>query len=95
MSDKEKRVSLAQDEHGLDKPLCIDNADVQSVEYTDHHIDGVTYRVWSAFEGKTDAKESLSELMLRRLESGEEVREVADENEEAIEQTDNQSQSMM
>ena len=40
--------------YSLDKPLCQDNTEVQSAEYTDHYINGVTYRVWSAFEGKTN-----------------------------------------
>ena len=68
----------------LSKPLCQDNPDVQCTEYTDHYINGVTYRVWSAFEGRTDAAESLENLMLRRLESGENVDEVVDEFEEFI-----------
>lgn len=68
----------------LSKPLCQDNPDVQCTEYTDHYINGVTYRVWSAFEGRTDAAESLENLMLRRLESGEKVGEVIDEFEEFI-----------
>ena len=50
--------------YSLDKPLCQDNTEVQSAEYTDHYINGVTYRVWSAFEGKTNVADSLSRLML-------------------------------
>lgn len=68
----------------LSKPLCQDNSDVQRTEYTDHYIDGVTYRVWSAFEGKIEVAKSLENLMLRRLESGEKVGEVVDEFEEFI-----------
>ena len=49
--------------YSLDKPLCQDNTEVQSAEYTDHYINGVTYRVWSAFEGKTNVADSLSRLM--------------------------------
>ena len=62
--------------YSLDKPLCQDNTEVQSAEYTDHYINGVTYRVWSAFEGKTNVADSLSRLMFRKLESGEQVGEV-------------------
>lgn len=68
----------------LSKALCQDNSDIQRTEYTDHYINGVTYRVWSAFEGRTDAAESLENLMLRKLESGEKVDEVVDEFEEFI-----------
>lgn len=50
----------------------------QSAEYTDHYINGVTYRVWSAFEGKTNVADSLSRLMFRKLESGEQVGEVVE-----------------
>lgn len=73
-------------QYKLSKPLCQGNPDIQRTEYTDHYIDGVTYRVWSAFEGRTDAAESLENLMLRRLESREEVGEVVDEFEEFIKQ---------
>lgn len=55
--------------YNLAKPLCKDNPEVQASEYTDHYRGGVTYRVWSAFEGKTNAADSLGGLMLRRLES--------------------------
>ena len=72
--------------YNLSKALCQDNFDVQHTEYTDHYIDGVTYRVWSAFEGSTGAAESLENLMLRRLESG----EVVDELEEFIRQKNNE-----
>lgn len=61
----------------------------QSAEYTDHYINGVTYRVWSAFEGKTNAADSLSGLMLRKLESGEQVGEVVDEFKEGIKRVSN------
>lgn len=76
--------TIYQKKYKLSKPLCQDNPDVQCTEYTDHYINGVTYRVWSAFEGRTDAAESLENLMLRRLESGEKVGEVIDEFEEFI-----------
>ena len=46
----EKKISkIYKREYVLDKPLCKDNSEVQSAEYTDHYIDGVTYRVWSGF----------------------------------------------
>lgn len=70
-----------KDPKSLVKPLCMDNPEIQAAEYHDHYIDGVTYRVWSAFEGKTKAEKSLGELMLRRLESGEDIEEVVDEYE--------------
>ena len=80
--------------YDLDKPLCKDDPEVQSAEYTDHYIDGVTYRVWSAFEGKTNPAESLGGLMLRKLESGEKVGEVIDEFEEETERILNDSMMM-
>lgn len=68
-----------KDTQSLAKPLCKDDPEIQAAEYHDHYINGVTYRVWSAFEGKTKAEKSLGELMLRRLESSEDVEEVVDE----------------
>ena len=44
---------------------------------------------WSAFEGKTNAADSLSGLMLRKLESGEQVGEIVDEFKEGIERINN------
>lgn len=76
--------------YNLSKTLCNNNPDVCCTEYTDHYIDGVTYRVWSAFEGSTDAAESLENLMLRRLESGEKIKKVVDELEEFIKQKNNE-----
>ena len=81
-------------EYNLDKALCESDPKVQSVEYTDHYIDGVTYRVWSAFEGKTDPTESLGVLMLRKLESGEYVGEVIDEFEVETKRILNDSMTM-
>ena len=78
-------------EYNLDKALCESDPKVQSVEYTDHYINGVTYRVWSAFEGKTNAADSLSGLMLRKLESGEQVGDVVDEFQKGIERINNSS----
>lgn len=77
--------------YSLDKPLCQDNTEVQSAEYTDHYINGVTYRVWSAFEDKTNVADSLSRLMFRKLESGEQVGEVVDEFQKGIERINNSS----
>ena len=77
--------------YSLDKPLCQDNTEVQSAEYTGHYIHGVTYRVWSAFEGKTNVADSLSRLMFRKLESGEQVGEVVDEFQKGIERINNSS----
>ena len=73
--------------YSLDKPLCQDNTEVQSAEYTDHYINGV----WSAFEGKTNVADSLSRLMFRKLESGEQVGEVVDEFQKGIERINNSS----
>jgi len=68
-------------EYTLEPSLCQNQGDVQ---YRDHFIDGVTYRVWSVFEGQTSAAKSLSNLILRRLEMGEEIGSVSDEFEEMI-----------
>ena len=78
-------------EYNLDKALCESDPKVQSAEYTDHYINGVTYRVWSAFEGKTNVADSLSRLMFRKLESGEQVGEVVDEFQKGIERINNSS----
>ena len=56
----------------LEKPHCSENPEVQSVLQHDCTVDGVTYRVWSAFLGRKRAEESLGELMLRQLERGDE-----------------------
>ena len=68
-------------EYTLEPSLCQNQVDAQ---YRDHFIDGVTYRVWSVFEGQTNAAKSLSNLMLRRLETGDEIGSVSDEFEEMI-----------
>ena len=72
-------------EYTLEPSLCQKQSDVQ---YRDHFIDGVTYRVWSVFEGQTNAAKSLSNLMLRRLETGDEIGSVSDEFEEMIQRKD-------
>ncbi len=59
---------------GLEKPQC----GGAQCEYSDITLDSVTYRVWSAFVGKEDASRRLSDLMLRSVNSGEEVGEVVD-----------------
>jgi len=79
-----------KNKYKLSKALCQNNSDIRCAEYTDHYIDGVTYRVWSAFEGNTNAAESLENLMLRRLESGEKIEKVVDELEEFIRQKNNE-----
>ncbi len=57
---------------GLKKPLCEDMAEgVAKIKCTDVEINGVIYRVWSAFQNKIDAVESLENLMLNSLESDE------------------------
>ena len=71
-------------EYNLEPAQCQNQTDLQGFEYHDHYLNGVTYRVWSVFEGQTSAAKSLSNLMLRRLETGDEVGTVTDEFEEMI-----------
>ena len=71
-------------EYTLEPAQCQNQTDIQRFESHDHFIDGVTYRVWSVFEGQINAAKSLSNLMLRRLEMGDEVGTVTDEFEEMI-----------
>ena len=71
-------------EYKLERAQCQNQTDLQGFEYHDHYLNGVTYRVWSVFEGQTNAAKSLSDLMLRKLESGQEVSEVEDGFEEMI-----------
>ncbi|WP_028521606.1 hypothetical protein [Ruminococcus flavefaciens] len=54
----------------LEKTHCSEDPEVQSVLHHDCTVDGVTYRVWSAFLGRKRAEEALGELMLRQLERG-------------------------
>ena len=68
-------------EYTLEPSRCQNQGDAQ---YHDHYLNGITYRVWSVFEEQTDAAKSLSNLMLRRLETGDEVGTVTDEFEEMI-----------
>lgn len=46
-------------------------SDVVKIKCTDREIDGVTYRVWSAFTDEVNAVDSLENLMLNRLEKNE------------------------
>ena len=71
-------------EYILEPAQCQNQTDLQGFEYHDHYLNGVTYRVWSVFEGQNNAAKSLSNLMLRRLETGDEVGTVTDEFEEMI-----------
>ena len=71
-------------EYQLEPAQCQNQTDLQGFEYHDHYLNGVTYRVWSVFEGQTNAAKSLSNLMLRRLETGDEIGVVTDEFEEMI-----------
>ena len=73
-------------------PLCQKDAAVAVGDYQDNFINGVTYRVWSAFEGQTDAEQSLENLMLRKLESGEDVGEVHDDYKEMIDRKNKESE---
>ena len=52
----------------LEKVRCSDDPEVKKIEHHDHTVGKVTYRVWSAFLGRTGADEALGALMLRRLE---------------------------
>lgn len=56
---------------GLKTPLCENMPDVVKIKCTDREIDGVTYRVWSAFKNEVSAAANLENLMLNRLESNE------------------------
>ena len=76
-----ERIKIRKREYTFEPSLCQKQSDVQ---YHDHYLNGVTYRVWSVFEGQTSAAKSLSNLMLRRLETGDEVGTVTDEFEEMI-----------
>ena len=57
----------------LEKTHCSEDPEVQSVLHHDCTVDGVTYRVWSAFLGRKKAEDSLGTLMLRQLERGDET----------------------
>ena len=76
-----ERNTIRKREYTLEPSLCQNQVDAQ---YHDHYLNGVTYRVWSVFEGQTSAAKSLSNLMLRRLETGNEFETVTDEFEEMI-----------
>ena len=56
---------------GLKTPLCENMPDVVKIKCTDREIDGVTYRVWSAFKDEVNAVDSPENLMLNRLEKSE------------------------
>ena len=71
-------------DYTLEPAQCQNQTDLQGFEYHDHYLNGVTYRVWSVFEGQTSAAKSLSALMLRRLATGDEFETVTDEFEEMI-----------
>ena len=76
-----ERIKIRKREYTLEPAQCQNQGDAQ---YHDHYLNGVTYRVWSVFEGQTSAAKSLSNLMLRRLETGDEIGVVTDEFEEMI-----------
>ena len=76
-----ERIKIRKREYTLEPAQCQNQGDAQ---YHDHYLNGVTYRVWSVFEEQTDAAKSLSNLMLRRLETGDEIGSVSDEFEEMI-----------
>ena len=80
----DKKIKVKEKVNGLELPLCQKDAAVAVGGYQDNFINGVTYRVWSVFEGQTSAAKSLSNLMLRRLETGDEIGVVTDEFEEMI-----------
>ena len=66
--------------NGLDRPICEKMPEVKKIKFTDREIDGVNYRVWSAFTDEINAADSLENLMLNRLESDEDEKQ--DEQEE-------------
>ncbi len=70
--NQEKDKTNEKNKEIIVHPLCMNDPDVVAMEHNDTVINGVTYRVWSAFEEKKEIEESLSELMLRQLESEEE-----------------------
>ena len=76
-----ERIKIRKREYTLEPAQCQNQGDAQ---YHDYYLNGVTYRVWSVFEGQTSAAKSLSNLMLRRLETGDEIETVTDEFEEMI-----------
>ena len=76
-----KRSEIRKKEYTLESVQCQNQGDAR---YQDHYLNGITYRVWSVFEEQTDAAKSLSNLMLRRLETGDEIGSVSDEFEEMI-----------
>jgi len=88
----DKKIKVKEKVNGLELPLCQKDADVAVGGYQDNFINGVTYRVWSAFEGQTDAEQSLENLMLRKLESGEDVGEVHDDYKEMIDRKNKESE---
>ncbi len=88
----DRKINVKEKVNGLEKPLCQKDTSVAVGGYHDYFIDGVTYRVWSAFEGQTDAEQSIENLMLRKLESGEDVGDVHDDYEEMIERKNKESE---
>lgn len=88
----DKKIKVKEKVNGLELPLWQKDAAVAVGGYQDNFINGVTYRVWSAFEGQTDAEQSLENLMLRKLESGEDVGEVHDDYKEMIDRKNKESE---
>lgn len=74
--------------------MCKNDSDITVRGYQDNYIDGVTYRVWSAFKNETYAEHCLENLMLRKLEADEPVDEVLDEYSEMIERKNNESETI-
>ncbi|MCM1270473.1 MAG: hypothetical protein NC247_07625 [Ruminococcus flavefaciens] len=69
---------------GLVEPLCKAMPEVQKIKCTDREIDGVVYRIWSAFKNETNAVDSLENLMLNRLESDESEEQTEQEQQDLI-----------
>jgi len=76
-----ERIKIRKREYTLEPAQCQNQGDAR---YQDHYLNGITYRVWSVFEEQTDAVKSLTNLMLRKLETGDKVDTVTDEFEEMI-----------
>jgi hypothetical protein len=51
-------IKITKKECNLDKTICSPTA-----KYTDYYIDGVTYRVWSAFEGGKLQRKKVFEIL--------------------------------
>lgn len=56
------------------EPKCLHDDNVQTATYSDRKSGKITYRVWTVMDGKERTFDRLAELMLRQVESGEDVK---------------------